>query len=36
MSYCRLSGTTLSLSGQWNLARISEIDAELGAAGLLR
>jgi len=34
MTYCRLDGTTLSLSGQWNLARISEIDAELGAAGL--
>ena len=34
MTYCRLDGTTLSLSGQWNLARIAEIDAELGAAAL--
>ena len=34
MSYCQLDGTTLSLSGQWNLSRIAEIDAELGAARL--
>ena len=34
MTYCRLDGTTLSLAGQWNLARIADIDAELGAAAL--
>ena len=34
MSYCRLSGTTLSLSGQWSLARIADIDGELAAAAL--
>jgi phospholipid/cholesterol/gamma-HCH transport system permease protein len=34
MTYSQLNGTTLSLSGQWNLARIAEIDAELGSAGL--
>jgi phospholipid/cholesterol/gamma-HCH transport system permease protein len=38
MSYCRLQwepdGATLLLTGRWNLARIAEIDAELGAAGL--
>jgi phospholipid/cholesterol/gamma-HCH transport system permease protein len=34
MTYSQLDGTTLSLRGQWNVARIAEIDAELGAAAL--
>ena len=34
MTYCRLDGATLSLSGQWNLARVADIDAELAAARL--
>jgi phospholipid/cholesterol/gamma-HCH transport system permease protein len=34
MSYCRLDGSTLSLSGQWNLARLAQLDAELGATAL--
>jgi len=38
MIYSRLQrdqdGATLQLAGHWNLARIAQIDAELGAAGL--
>ena len=34
MSYLKLEGGTLELAGQWNLARIAEIDAELSAARL--
>jgi phospholipid/cholesterol/gamma-HCH transport system permease protein len=34
MTYCRLQpdGSVLALSGQWNLGRIADIDAELAAA----
>jgi phospholipid/cholesterol/gamma-HCH transport system permease protein len=34
MSYLRLDGAVLELAGQWNLARIADIDAELAATGL--
>jgi hypothetical protein len=36
MSYLRLQadGTVLALAGQWNLARIADIDAELAAAAI--
>ena len=38
MTYSQLqhepNGAVLLLTGQWNLSRIAEIDAELGAAGL--
>lgn len=34
MSYLRLDGAVLELAGQWSLARIAEIDAELAAARL--
>ena len=34
MNYLRLDGAVLELAGQWNLARIPEIDAELAAARL--
>ena len=36
MSYLRLDGAVLQLAGQWNLARIADIDAELAGAGLPR
>jgi phospholipid/cholesterol/gamma-HCH transport system permease protein len=34
MSYLRLDGAVLELAGQWNLARIADIDAELAATRL--
>src|SRR5919108_5344846 len=34
MSYLRLDGAVLELTGEWNLARIADIDAELAATRL--